>query len=123
MDRLRNLTEDKIRSEMSKHHPIRPFLCVDNIDFEARVHFKRLENSSRMFHGTWGYLHLLPKYLTDNITQDQSGLPTFLQSMSEAKSKPVEIFTFMGDQDSWSHWHLELKAVILKALVVSAIET
>lgn len=117
MDRLRVLTEDRIAAVMSQDHSIRPFLCVDNIDFEARIHFKRLENSSRMFHGTWGYLHILPTYLTQYITKEEASLDTFTAAMTDAEETPVNLSTFFPVQEEWEHWHKAIKALISQALI------
>lgn len=57
LDTLKKETERMIRKSSDKTKTIQPLWCVDNIDFEARVHNKRVEASTRMFHGTWGYIH------------------------------------------------------------------
>lgn len=117
MDRLRVLTEERITFEMAQPRTILPFLCVDNIDFEARVHFKRLKQSSRMFHGTWGYLHILPEYLTEGVSEVDGSLSTFVQSMLEAENQAVELSTFFPTSNDWAHWKLAIKALITQALI------
>lgn len=58
MDCLARIAERNLKKKMAKEYTVRPFLCIDNLDFEARVHHKRVENSTRPFHGTWGYVHI-----------------------------------------------------------------
>lgn len=52
---------ERIKVESRRPSPFAPLICVDNIDFEQRIHRKRLESASRVFHGSWGYIHVLKK--------------------------------------------------------------
>ncbi|KAA1113320.1 hypothetical protein PGT21_028078 [Puccinia graminis f. sp. tritici] len=50
--------EELIRKiAISSSSLMNPIICIDNIDFEQSVHSKSAEKQSRMFHGTWGYVH------------------------------------------------------------------
>lgn len=70
VDRLARKAETNIRNTLSKNYKIRPFLCVDNLDFETRVHHKRLEEATRQFHGSWGYCHVVDKETLPLLPQD-----------------------------------------------------
>ncbi|KAH9821005.1 hypothetical protein DFH28DRAFT_1190502 [Melampsora americana] len=64
-----------IKETLSKSYSIRPVLCVDNIDFETRIHHKRIEESTRQFHGSWGYCHIHKDTLQEAAISPESTLP------------------------------------------------
>ncbi|KAH9807290.1 hypothetical protein DFH28DRAFT_915784 [Melampsora americana] len=71
-DTLQQAAEEKIKEKMADTFVVQPFLCVDNIDFQQRVHDKKLESTSMIFHGTTGYLHFIPDSLTEKLSPDTS---------------------------------------------------
>lgn len=61
LDRLTFKAARTLKACMSQEYKFQPLFCIDNVDFQEKIHLKRLENPSGMFHGTWGYLHFLAK--------------------------------------------------------------
>lgn len=122
MDTLKHLTEEKIRMMGSRSYKIRPFWCVDNIDIEARIHDKKVEKNSRVFHGTWGYLHEVPEHLLKDLSAEELDLNIFLKAMDRSKSKPVDLVSLLPTKSEEEHFQLVQKAQISKAFLEHILE-
>lgn len=122
-DTLQKKAEVKICRVMAQDHLIRPFICADNIDFQARVHHQRVEKSSRLFHGSWAYLHFIPSPLTPVSLRGSWSLESFLKSMRDGSSKRSSLKTFMFDKEESDHWVLVLKSQLASALVQYVVKT
>ena len=81
IETLKNETELTIQNAVSKESTIQPFWCVDKIDFQARIHNPRVEASTRMFHGSWGYILSMPKHLLARIDPEDTPLQAFQIAM------------------------------------------
>lgn len=69
VDALARKAVKNIKETFSKPYSIRPFICVDNIDFETRIHHKRIEEATRQFHRSGGYCHIV-----NNSTNESAGI-------------------------------------------------
>lgn len=116
-DTLKNNAERKLRLELSKAHVLRPFLCADNLDFQARVHSHRVEKSSRLFHGSWGYFHILPSALIPTPLRGAWSLPNFLESMRDGMSKTVNLKLFLATEEESQQWVSTIKAQLSHVLM------
>lgn len=125
-DTLQKRAEKNIRLKLSHDYIIRPFLCADNLDFQARVHSHRVEKTSRLFHGSWGYFHLIPCPLTPVVLREAWSLSRFLRSMQDGLSKKVDLKLFLPTPAENTHWVATLKAqlshVLLEYLVKPHLE-
>lgn len=77
MDGLKNIAKHaavKIKEIMGKVGVISPFIVIDNLDMQERVHYARLDASTHMYHGTWGYIHELALELTAGLDLDAFSL-------------------------------------------------
>lgn len=117
MDTLKMLTEKKIKEMGSTNYKIRPIWCVDNIDIEARIHDKKVEANSRVFHGTWGYLHEVPDHLIQDMTAEDLDLKIFLEAMERSKVEPVNLTSLLPTMKEEEHFELVQKAQISKAFL------
>ncbi|KAA1130701.1 hypothetical protein PGTUg99_025379 [Puccinia graminis f. sp. tritici] len=101
--------------------PITPFLCIDNLDFEQRVHTKSQGHDTKMFHGTWGYIHQLNPAITASLLADSLSLQAFKDAMSNAASVEIHPKQLYGGIAEHLHWKEVLKSqiatVLLKYLV------
>lgn len=125
-DTLQKQAEKKIRVHLNRDHIIRPFLCADNLDFQARIHSQRVERSSRLFHGSCGYLHFIPNPLTPVVLREAWSLTSFLRSMRDGSSKSAHLKDFLPNAKENLQWVATLKAqlsqVLLKYLVKPQLE-
>lgn len=71
VDRFARKAESDIKKKLAKKNEIRPFLCVDNIDFETCVHHKRMDQETRQFHGSWVYCHIIEDQNQKKTLQQQ----------------------------------------------------
>lgn len=117
IEHLTKVTEAQTRNVLREDHILRPFLCVDNIDFESKVHNKRIEESTKPFHGTWGYFHVLSQDLLANVDHEQLSLNAFAQSMNDCRSRPVHVESFFPDVQGAKHWAAVLKSQLSCALI------
>lgn len=117
MGTLGKASEEMIKYRMSKKYNLRPFTTLDNIDIQARVHNPRLEASTKMFHGSYGYLHFVPEHLLDQIDPKEASLESLLTYIKNSQKKPFEIFPMLRSQEDEIHWSLVVKAQLAKALL------
>lgn len=117
IEHLTKVTEKKTRDILSRKHLLRPFLCVDNIDFESKVHNKRIEETTKPFHGTWGYFHVLPEILLPEVDRYELSLASCAESMAESVSRPVHVESFFPNVREAEHWGLTLKSQLSVALI------
>ncbi|KAA1083378.1 hypothetical protein PGTUg99_031237 [Puccinia graminis f. sp. tritici] len=101
----------------SENDPIAPFLCLDNLDFEERVHTKSVGNSNHTFHGTWGYIHRINPKLFNSVPADDLTLKSYISAMEDIKSIQVTPSMLMGSESEEEHWILVLKSQIAKVLL------
>jgi hypothetical protein len=47
--------------------PLSPLICIDNINFQEKKHAVLPENTTHMFHGTWGYINGINKELFEGF--------------------------------------------------------
>ena len=109
---------------MSKTYHLRPFLCIDNIDMESKIHHRRVEQTTKAFHATWGYFHVLSESLTPKAEADEMSLEHFLTAMSwrlnvtmKKMLNIVFIFTWLTRECIHVDWNIlsELSIQVLMA--------
>lgn len=115
-DTLQKLAEVDLRKRLSEPRVLQPFLCVDNIDFEARVSEKRVEKSSRLFHGSWGYFHVPHSCSTSPSLAKQFCLEDLLTSMEHGTTTPVKLCDFLPNKEESIQWSKTLKAQLASTL-------
>ncbi|EFP74252.1 uncharacterized protein PGTG_00208 [Puccinia graminis f. sp. tritici CRL 75-36-700-3] len=111
--------KDKITEKLSikNGQPIAPFLCVDNLDFEQRIHSQSQGNNSQMFHGTWGYLHQVDPTLLSSILPSDLTLETYVSAMEKVPSVQVFPKMLISSSKEEKHWSLVLKSQVAKVLL------
>lgn len=114
-DTLRKAAEKKLKDTMANPFVVQPFLCVDNIDFQERIHTKRVEKNSTLFHGSTGYNHLISDSLTANLTEEDFSYPTFESAMTAAEAAEVEVEDFLPSNEELAHLEAVSKSQICKA--------
>ncbi|PLW09029.1 hypothetical protein PCANC_27524 [Puccinia coronata f. sp. avenae] len=100
-----------------EHPSLAPFLCLDNLDFEQKVHTKSLGNSNHMFHGIWGYVHQLNPKLLASVPSSKLTLESYNQSMLKVSDLQVQPRMFVPQPKENLHWTLVLKSQIAQAML------
>jgi hypothetical protein len=69
---IRKKAKESLASAMSltSRKPLSPLIYIDNIDFQEKKHVISPENTSHMFHGTWGYINTINKELLEGFDPD-----------------------------------------------------
>lgn len=98
------------------NHKIMPILCFDNIDIHLRIHNTRVDTSSRVFHGTWGYFNVIRDSLQADCTAEEATLTSFLESMALADRTAVEVALFAPTPSEIKHWVSVIKSQLAQAL-------
>jgi hypothetical protein len=111
--------KEKIKDKMSKSNSLAlpPFLCIDNLDFEQRVHAKSIGHTSKMFHGTWGYIHQINPKLLASVPPAELTLEAYLDLMQKASKIEVTPKMFIASAAKDQHWSIVLKCQIAKAMI------
>ncbi|EGF98412.1 uncharacterized protein MELLADRAFT_113549 [Melampsora larici-populina 98AG31] len=117
MDTLGHACKKLIKSRMAEKYNLYPFMTLDNIDIQARIHNTRIESTTKMFHGSYGYLHFLPGHLTKDIDPNEATVENLLKCVEKSQSEPFEPSSMLPDQKDDAHWTLVLKSQLAEALV------
>ncbi|KAH9808174.1 hypothetical protein DFH28DRAFT_1196946 [Melampsora americana] len=122
MDTLGRASSKLIKERMEKSYNLRPFMTLDNIDIQARIHNTRIEATTKLFHGSYGYLHFLPPHLINEIDPEEASVGSLLKCINKSQEEPFELHSILPNQDEKSHWKLVLKAQLSQALLDYEIE-
>ncbi|EHS62945.1 uncharacterized protein PGTG_22743 [Puccinia graminis f. sp. tritici CRL 75-36-700-3] len=110
---LARAAANNIVNSMAIINRLAPPLCIDNLDMEERVHLATVGTQNRMFHGTWGYIHVPSKGLFDSLDASQLTLEAYHDSL-----RPV------ADDDNYEWvWKSQLAKVMLKYVAIPATRT
>jgi hypothetical protein len=119
LSRLGHQAKKKIDDKISNATTgsMAPFMCIDDLDFEQKVHDKSLGHSSRMFHGTWGYSHHPNPDVIASVPSSDLTVDSFRESMSKVDNLQVTPRMFIPTPKDESHWKLVVKSQIAQALL------
>ncbi|KAA1122124.1 hypothetical protein PGTUg99_028888 [Puccinia graminis f. sp. tritici] len=94
--------QDKIASCMAISTDVAPILCIDNLDMEERIQIATVGKQNRMFHGTWGYIHVPSSDLMNSLNPDNLTLSAYHNSLKNVSSLVINPKFFLpndGDQE------------------------
>ncbi|KAA1118325.1 hypothetical protein PGTUg99_003964 [Puccinia graminis f. sp. tritici] len=94
-----------------------PFLCIDNLDFEERIHTKSLGHSTHMFHGTWGYIHHPSPELIASVPSVDLTPEAYHEAMSKTSTVDVQSRMLLATAQEEVQWEMVLKSQITEALL------
>ncbi|KAA1084214.1 hypothetical protein PGT21_021262 [Puccinia graminis f. sp. tritici] len=119
LDRLGHQAKKRIAQKLSvsarKH--LSPLLCIDNIDFEERVHFKSVETTSHMFHGTWGYVHTLDPSLILKADPEEFSMNQFQKAIKDSVNLKISPTMFLPTFEEESHFCNAIKSQIAQVMM------
>ncbi|OAV84950.1 hypothetical protein PTTG_30923, partial [Puccinia triticina 1-1 BBBD Race 1] len=94
-----------------------PFLCIDNLDFEERVHMKSVGHTTWIFHGTWGYIHHPSPELIASVPAPDLTIESYREAMSKVSEFDVHSRMLLPTPKEEVQWELVLKIQITEALL------
>lgn len=92
-------------------------ICIDNIDMMERVHSRRLDATSKTYHGTWGYIHYLKPDFISCLNSTNCTVPAFQQYLKEDIKKPVKPAELLPTKPQQEQWVLTLKNQAARVLL------
>ncbi|KAA1102845.1 hypothetical protein PGTUg99_036599 [Puccinia graminis f. sp. tritici] len=119
---LKTLTghaEEHLTSVMSldpKDPNFGPFICLDNLDMEEKVHMSSVGHRSMMFHGTWGYVQLPSRKLLDTLDRSSLNLTAYQRAINQLPSMTLDPELWMPSTEDDAHYKLVWKSQIARVL-------
>ncbi|KAI7955280.1 hypothetical protein MJO28_005680 [Puccinia striiformis f. sp. tritici] len=113
---LGQCSKKKIIQKVKSATVLRPILCIDNIDFEQRVHTKTVKTKSRMFHGTWGYLHSIDPQLLSQVDPSDLTLRSYKKAIKDSTNRVVKTSSFFPTNSQTQHFCAVVKSQIAHVL-------
>ncbi|KAA1139302.1 hypothetical protein PGTUg99_037688 [Puccinia graminis f. sp. tritici] len=120
---LSRAAADKIVHSMAIMNRLAPPLCIDNLDMEQRVHLASVRTQNRMFHGTWGYIHIPSDTLLDPLDPNQLTLAAYHDSLHPLANCVIDPDSFLptdSDDDYLLVWKSQIATVMLKYVAIPA---
>ncbi|KNF01226.1 hypothetical protein PSTG_05583 [Puccinia striiformis f. sp. tritici PST-78] len=115
---LGKLAEKKIlRIMLDDTAVLAPIICINNIDFEESVHDKSVEKTSQMFHGTWGYVHVVDHQLLKKFDPSDFSLEKYKESILNSATMPLKPSVFLPTQKTSYHFQAVIKSQITQVLL------
>lgn len=115
MARLAKVGLSILRRRLSHDYPIRPLLILDNFDIQESIHYSRVEADTRMFHGTYGYIHFLSDSLTLKVPPKDLTLKSLVEAMRKAETMDVDVKHLLPTIPERAHWKETIKAQLGQA--------
>lgn len=122
MRTLKRETEEILKHRASLNYVFQPLITADNIDIMKRVHHTRVEEKSKIHHGSWAYTHFLPEHLQKEIQPEQATVESFQAAMRASETASIELYKFLPDEAASEHWKSSIKSQIATALIRHVIE-
>lgn len=108
---------EKIRLIFSKESKLAPSIVLDNIDMQERIHHTRLDARTKMYHGTWGYVHPIDQSVLEGLHENAFDKDKFLNLLKPNEDKPIDASTFFPDLNEQEQWKLRTLAQIGTVLI------
>ncbi|KAH9460251.1 hypothetical protein Pst134EB_008436 [Puccinia striiformis f. sp. tritici] len=107
---------DQIIDSMALTQRFSPPVCIDNLDMEERVHMGSVGTQNRMFHGTWGYIHVPSKELLDSLDPEGLTLEAYHQSLKPTASMVIDPVLFLPSSSA-NDYAAVFKSQITRTLI------
>ncbi|KAA1070075.1 hypothetical protein PGTUg99_002283 [Puccinia graminis f. sp. tritici] len=108
--------QDKIASCMAISTDVAPILCIDNLDMEERIQIATVGKQNRMFHGTWGYIHIPSSDLMDSLNPNDLTLTAYHNALKNVSSLVIDPNFFLPNDDDQEHHKLVVKSQIVQVM-------
>jgi hypothetical protein len=107
--------QKKIIAKTKAETAMKPLICIDKIDFKKSVHTKSIEKTTRLFHGTWGYLHLVRPELLEKVDPANVFLESYTEAIKASAKHSVPPSTFFPSTKQSNHFWDVVKSQIATA--------
>ncbi|PLW24716.1 hypothetical protein PCANC_27533 [Puccinia coronata f. sp. avenae] len=95
---------------------IGPFICLDNLDMEEKVHMSSVGHRSMTFHGAWGYIHLPHKSLLKSLDPSEVNLSAYQKAVNQLSTTVIDPQLLMPSNSDFNHYELVMKSQIARAM-------
>ncbi|KAH9807170.1 hypothetical protein DFH28DRAFT_1018314 [Melampsora americana] len=82
-----------------------------------RVHSRKVDATSKTYHGTWGYVHYLDPNTLASLDGIECTVPVFQQTLKLDFSNPVNSGDLIPDADEHQRWGLTLRNQVARVLL------
>ncbi|KAH9458558.1 hypothetical protein MJO28_005620 [Puccinia striiformis f. sp. tritici] len=114
-EKSKKIIRDLMSVEQCPH--IAPIICIDNIDFEERIHSASPDKKSTMFHGTWGYIHRLDLNLLEGFDLETLKMQSVARTLRESTNMVIEPSLFLPTETENLHFKAVIKSQIARVLL------
>ncbi|KAH9453954.1 hypothetical protein Pst134EB_014055 [Puccinia striiformis f. sp. tritici] len=99
--------QDDLKGVMSltRSPDLGPFICLDNLDIEEKVHMASVENRTMMFHRTWGYVQLPCKSLLDTLDCSELNMAVYRNAIKDIPTMSINPNLFMPSPEAEDHYY------------------
>ncbi|KAA1074368.1 hypothetical protein PGT21_002883 [Puccinia graminis f. sp. tritici] len=121
LESLARCAADQIIHSMALTSRLTPPLCIDNLDMEERVSLATVGKQNRMFHGTWGYIHVPSKDMYDTLDPSQLTLDAYHDALRPVADMLIDpdLFLPADSEDDYSLvWKSQIVSVMLKYVAI-----
>jgi hypothetical protein len=94
----------KIIAKTKAGTTMKPLICIDKIDFEQSVHTKSIKKTTRLFHGTWGYLHSIRPELLEKVDPANISLESYTEATKASAERSVPPSPFFPSTKQSNHF-------------------
>jgi hypothetical protein len=91
-------------------------MCIDNLDMEERIQLASVGKQNRMFHGTWGYIHIPCEDLMKTLDPNEITLQAYHNSLKEVSSLVINPDDFLPSDENQDHYVKVLKSQIAQVM-------
>ncbi|KAA1129259.1 hypothetical protein PGTUg99_021218 [Puccinia graminis f. sp. tritici] len=116
---LRSLASEAaetIASSMALSNCVAPIMCIDNLDMEERIQLASVGKQNRMFHGTWGYIHIPSDNLMKTLDPNQLTLQLYHNALKDVDSLIIDPADFLPDNEAQDHYEKVFKSQIARVM-------
>ncbi|KAA1124370.1 hypothetical protein PGTUg99_029198 [Puccinia graminis f. sp. tritici] len=107
---------DTIASLMALSNCLAPIMCIDNLDMEERIQLASVGKQNRMFHGTWGYIHIPSDNLMKTLDPNQLTLQSYHNALKDVDSLIIDPADFLPDNEAQDHYEKVFKSQIARVM-------
>ncbi|KAA1125441.1 hypothetical protein PGTUg99_012284 [Puccinia graminis f. sp. tritici] len=107
----------RARYKLEQSPLIAPLLCYDNLDFQEKVHMKSITHTSKMFHGTWGYIHSIPPSLWPKLNPAELTKEALMEALHAGSKLCIRPEMFTPTKESTVHWQKTQKSQITRVIL------
>lgn len=97
-------------------------MVVDKTEIQACIHEPRIKPTTRMFHGSYGYHHILPNHVVKAIEPQEASVENFVKCIFGSHEKPSKISLMLPNREEIDHPTLMLKSQLSEALLSQVVK-